>query len=78
MIFSNILDIHSFSLSFLSALEDTVEITEQDKIPLIGGCIEETVEVSVVEYLPSVAPFQPLLVVLDTLSVYIAGYALIE
>ena len=45
MIFSNILDVHSFSLRFLGTLEDTVEITEQDQIPLIGGCFEEMLEV---------------------------------
>ena len=27
-------------------LEDTVEITEKDQIPLIGGCFEDMSEVS--------------------------------
>jgi len=46
VIFSSILDVHAFSLDMLSILEDTVEITEQDHIPLIGGCFEEMAEVS--------------------------------
>jgi len=46
VIFSNILDVHSFSILFLSMLEDTVEMTEKEQIPLIGGCFEELFEVS--------------------------------
>ncbi|XP_067939422.1 son of sevenless homolog 1-like [Watersipora subatra] len=44
VIFSNILDVHSFSLRFVGMLEDTVEMTEQDQIPLIGGCFEDLLE----------------------------------
>ncbi|KAF6022680.1 SOS1 [Bugula neritina] len=44
VIFSNILDVHSFSILFLSMLEDTVEMTEKEQIPLIGGCFEELFE----------------------------------
>lgn len=41
---------HSFSLRFIGMLEDTVEITEKDQIPLIGGCFEELLEVSKVQH----------------------------
>lgn len=44
VIFSNIVDIHEFTVDFLGSLEDIVEVTEQNEIPLIGGCFEEMAE----------------------------------
>ena len=45
MIFSNILDVHELTQNLLSSLEDTLEATEENEMPLIGLCFEELVEV---------------------------------
>jgi len=48
VIFSNILDVHELTQSLLSSLEDTLEATEENEVPLIGLCFEELAEVFVV------------------------------
>ena len=45
-IFSNILEVHELTCNVLSQLEDTIEMTEDNEIPLVGTCIEELAEVS--------------------------------
>jgi son of sevenless len=45
VIFSNILDVHELTQNLLSSLEDTVEATEGQEVPLIGSCFEELTEV---------------------------------
>ena len=45
MIFSNILDVHELTQTLLSSLEDTLEATEENGVPLIGLCFEELAEV---------------------------------
>ncbi|XP_013393700.1 son of sevenless homolog 1-like isoform X1 [Lingula anatina] len=44
VIFSNVLDIRNLTSKLLSSLEDTVEMTDENTPPLIGGCFEEIAE----------------------------------
>lgn len=46
VIFGDILDVHELSANLLSALEDVVEATEEDQVPLIGTCFDELIEVT--------------------------------
>lgn len=43
-IFSNITEIHEFSVNLLGSLEDTLEVTDGNKSPDIGSCFEELAE----------------------------------
>ncbi|CAH1790907.1 unnamed protein product [Owenia fusiformis] len=43
-IFSNIFEVYEFSTKLLSSLEDVVEATEENSVPLIGGIFEELAE----------------------------------
>lgn len=45
VIFSNIIDIQELTAKLLSSLEDTIEVTEEGTIPLIGTCFEDLAEV---------------------------------
>ena len=45
MIFSNIQDIQGFTANLLSMLEDTIEMTQENAKPLVGGGFEELAEV---------------------------------
>jgi son of sevenless-like protein len=45
VIFSNVLDIRRLTLNLVSSLEDTIEMTEESEVPLIGACFEELAEV---------------------------------
>ena len=45
MIFGDILDVHELTANLLSSLEDTVEATEENNIPLVGTCFAELIEV---------------------------------
>ena len=49
VIFSNILDLYELTVKLLSSLEDTIEVTEENAVPLVGVCFEELIEVSVLE-----------------------------
>ena len=44
-IFSNILDIYEFSVTFLGLLDAAVEVVDEGKQPAIGECFEEMAEV---------------------------------
>ncbi|KAK7074473.1 Son of sevenless 1 [Halocaridina rubra] len=44
IIFSNITEIHEFSVNLLGSLEDTLEVTEENESPVIGSCFEELAE----------------------------------
>lgn len=44
-IFSNILDIYEFSVTFLGLLEAAIEVADEGKQPAIGECFEEMAEV---------------------------------
>ncbi|KAK2158014.1 hypothetical protein NP493_1829g00018 [Ridgeia piscesae] len=44
VIFSNILDLYELTVKLLSSLEDTIEVTEENAVPLVGVCFEELIE----------------------------------
>ena len=44
-IFSNIIDIYEFSVTFLGLLEAAIEVADEGKQPAIGECFEEMAEV---------------------------------
>ena len=43
-IFSNINEVTEFTMTLIGSLEDTLEMTEEDKVPAIGSCFEEIAE----------------------------------
>lgn len=43
-IFSNITDVTELTMSLISSLEDTLEMTEEGNVPAIGACFEEIAE----------------------------------
>jgi son of sevenless len=43
-IFSNVIDVMELTMTFISSLEDTLEMTEEGNIPAIGPCFEELAE----------------------------------
>ena len=45
MIFSNILEVYEMTANLLSLLEDTLEVTDEDGMLLVGACFEELAEV---------------------------------
>jgi len=46
VIFSNILEVYEMTANLLSLLEDTLEVTDEDGMLLVGACFEELAEVS--------------------------------
>jgi len=45
-IFSNIIDIYEFSVTFLGLMEAAIEVADEGKQPAIGECFEEMAEVT--------------------------------
>ena len=43
-IFSNITDVTELTVNLISSLEDTLEMTEEGNVPIIGPCFEELAE----------------------------------
>ena len=43
-IFSNIIDVTELTMTLIGSVEDTLEMTEEDKVPAIGSCFEELAE----------------------------------
>lgn len=44
IVFSNILDIHEFTVTLLGSIEDAIEMTEENHTPAVGWCFEELAE----------------------------------